>query len=321
MLTFIQQPKDFTPITQGVLFTIESDSVSDMFIEIFDTQNHSLIGSKVVKGRKSAVIDIAPYVAALITPTTSQSTTCSIDQAPAKMFHIEVSTADSFIESRIVTLSDNSEYPQQTVHTTMPLERTISLGECDDIRLYTDKQCTIAAQIVASPGQVISLESVSQSGAANIHLATDSFSSNTEMIYIDIYCNDTLEKTLRYKVVPKFKNAVRIAWRSPIGSIERFTFPILKRKSYTVDKSIARNSNSESQIISCHGATLLIVQSGSVKQSLAEALAQAILATNVWIETDTLSKAVVTDNEVTTHAFKSLASITLTLKCNEKEIV
>ena len=145
MLYYKQQPKDFTPLESGVVFTVGSTEECDITVEIVDYYTDSVVATKIFRGVESADIDIAPYVMDVARVTPSLDTVCQLDDVPVAAYYI-VASSDVWREpSDRVNLSFNRrEVVQNELYTIMPHQRTISYGECDDICFVSPLDSTVS---------------------------------------------------------------------------------------------------------------------------------------------------------------------------------
>lgn len=321
MVEIITKPENFTPIREGVVFVVNSDEEVDFDIGIVESQSGVVVGRKVVYGSTEAVVDIAPYVANMSKRILPERGKCALKNAPVAEYHITVDTAYDSIVSEKVVVSNNLEVPKRGINSLLPQQREIGYGEEDDLRVYVQADKDVEVQIISDRGEFLSYEMHSESGAVEIHLATKVFKSITKQIVVDIFSDNNLSYSALYKVVPRYKGAVRLMWLSPAGNIEHYTFPIKRSQSTVVEKRRV-SSSLNGEVVSTISAKRLSICSNNEKEVVREALTTVVTATKVWIEeSDRSVEATVVESEMVTSQFGKTGHIAITLEYDGKEVV
>lgn len=321
MLEFTTIPKNFTPISEGVVFTVESDEQTDFTIGIVESQSGVVVGRKCVYGTTTAVVDIAPYVENMSKWVLPERGKCTLRNAPMAGYHITVDTESDSIVSQTVILSNNLETPKSGINSLLPVQREIGYGEEDDLRVYVPPQSTVLVQMISDRGEYLSYEMYSESGAIEIHVATSEFESITKRLVVDVFYNSQLTQSAMYNFVPRYKGAVRLMWLSPGGNIEHYTFPVKRSQSTVVEKRRV-SSSLYGEVVSTISAKRLSICSNNETEVVRKALTTVVTATKVWIEEPTESvEATVIESEIVTSQFGKIGHIALTLEYDGKEVV
>ena len=104
----------------------------------------------------------------------------------------------------------------------MPLVRLIPEDACDELTLLTDGPCIVT--VTAEAGDTATAESyrVSEAGLHLFRLDMRDF-PGAERVTVD-------------SVTPAVQGQVRLAWRSSAGSVEHYTFPIVRTTTVRTER-------------------------------------------------------------------------------------
>lgn len=295
-MKIVKLSENFTPLHRGIFYELntESESPSDLTVEIVETNNDEVIATQQLRGVINSVINIAPYIARFeqIMPTVSEC--CSIVEAESATYHIRVAE----LCSEPITIGANrEEIVVPSVPTATPLSRRIAYGECDELPIVVGAGEIISLSISANNGETLSLEHSSICGVTKLHIATHDFNSDISSLTINITRNGVPFAEVFYTITPPASKGVRLAWISESGYIERYTFPVVHKASRKVEKQCLRVADG---VLSTNILTqsLLSVTSRYEPRKTIEALAQIISSPKVWIERNGKFKEVDVQNLV-----------------------
>ncbi len=273
---------DFTPLHQGLFFGIdtESDTPSDLVVEIIDATTNEILASQQLRGVVTAEVNVAPY----ITPFTEYAPTSygvsGFREAPTRACAIRVGEE----LSNILLVSTNKK-PQvlPAMVTSMPKMRSISREESDELLFLVEREDNIVARIKTDTDDCVDLDYTTVSGAVVLSISPDDLDSNSHSIDVEILRNGEHLISLNYTLLPKHKGSYRLAWISEEGSIERYTFPIVAKRMCKSNKleigvgenrrTVRSSSESEVALISRYEPCATI-----------ESLARIVSSARVWIE-------------------------------------
>lgn len=313
MLYISKTSNDFTPIFQGLLFTIQSDEATDITVDIFNATSNTVIGTKSLSNITEAVIDIAPYINRSLDSTKPLTGASRLEECHAESYYITVSDAINLEISDTLIVCNNLEQTSHGVHTSLSLSRNISYKEEDDLRIYAPPQTTITAEITSDAGDSLSLELFSTLGVAQLHINTADFSPSTKELTVKIYFNDSLFQSVSYNLIPRYKGAQRVVWVSDKGTIERYTFPVVKSKELKVVRHTTTNSLGQLQTIRLRKSKIYTLVSEGLTDATLEGLAAIIAAPKVWFEEDgVFNEVTVGQSDIKYHNFGNISSLSIT---------
>ena len=257
--------KDFTPLDVGIIFGIdtESDTPNNLQVEIVESLSGEVVATQQLRQVCQAELNIAPYIERFAERTPSQRPYTTFTDAPTATHHIRIGDATSHSTTTSV---NRVQVATPALVSAMPHLRTIPQGGHDEVMILADEGALISANITTDKGEELSLDYTSPTGAVLLTLATADFALECRTIEVALSCDGSQIGQLRYNIAPNRKSAVRLAWISEQGTIERYTFPALTSATHKADE---------------HTVTL---QSHYEPRATIDALAQIVAAPKVWIE-------------------------------------
>lgn len=106
--------------------------------------------------------------------------------------------------------------------TTMPRERLVAPGECDELSFVHEGPLTVTVTATAADGTSAESHRTAGGGMHLFRLATADF-PGAERITVDAGpCG-----AVSYTVLPAAEGSVRLAWRTEAGGVEHYTFPVV----------------------------------------------------------------------------------------------
>lgn len=264
-MKLIQISENFTPLDDGVLFSVnaESEAPADIRLDIVDSVSGMVVATQQLREVRRAKVNIAPYIERFAERTPSHYPYTSFSEAPTAIHHIRV---DEICSYSVITSVNRVQVTTPTLLTAMPRQRCIAYGESDEVMIFAEEGALISATVTTDWGEELSLDYTSTSGAAIFTLASADFDTECRKIDVTIACNGTPLGSLRYNLAPRHKCALRLAWISERGTIERYTFP--------TPVSVTRKGDERTVTIQSHYEPRAVV----------EALAQIVASPKVWVE-------------------------------------
>lgn len=322
MVTIVKSPKDFTPISEGLVFEVQSDVKTDFMVDIIDARTEEVVGSKFISGVEGAVVDIAPYVEAQQFTLPKVGRGSLISDVPPSLYYIVVDTLEDRVVSESVRVSNNLvHYGQDALQTIMPQSRVIGYGERDELRIVVPTGSSVWVDMTTDIGEVITLDMDCCGGVAQLQIDTTDFNWLTKSITVRIEVDGQLLAAVGYSIVPRYSGAVRVGWIGPFGGAEYYTFPITVSKSVVCERTKLYMHRVEGDIVSNKSFERLSLRSQALTESMAEALATILTAPKVWIDGDEVVEAQLTDNQVVTKSFGEAAVVEIVLNYGGKEVV
>jgi hypothetical protein len=164
----------------------------------------------------------------------------------------------------------------------MPLRRTISDGESDEVLIFAPLGGIVQIHIKSADRDLLSLSHKSTFGVARLTLVASDFYQE-ENIEVSIFVGVVEVGKINYSMVAPSRGEIRLAWESDKGAIERYTFPFARKVRRVVERErIERESLPQSVGVAttCH----LHLASRYERASTIEALQQIASSPRVWID-------------------------------------
>ena len=274
---------NFSPLCRGILFGIETESVEPQSfeVEIIDAMTEEVIATQQLNKVLNVEINIAPYISTFGEYAPTHTSHSALYEAPTAAYRIRIGNVES--EDVVVSINAVSCEVLPAIITSQPLLRRISYGECDELLIMAEYGDVVEATISADNGEMLTLESHITTAPLRLCISTEDFGKDIQTMDIRLTCNGEEFGQLHYDVVVARKGAVRLAWLSESGAIERYTFPISHTSKREVEKSYIRTCNGP-QAISGKTAVELSVASRYEPSATVEALAEIVSSPKVWIE-------------------------------------
>lgn len=311
---------NFTPIYEGIFFEIdtESDTPSEVVVEIIDAKSYEVIATQLLRGVISARVNIAPYLNRFgnYAPSTLRQT--SIAEAPSATYKIRVND----IESEDITVSVNRCRITATpaIVTSFPFSRRVSYGERDELLIVVDKGQTIYAEVASDTGETLHLEYLSPSGIAILTLSPEDFESEIGSLELTLYCDGEGFGTVHYSVKSQRRGATRLVWLSDCGTIERYTFPASQKRSYSAEKRTILTTEGVCSVQGHHKETISLASRFEPSATIA-AMAQIASAPKVWLEQNGATELVeVATSDIGYNIFGEPSQIVLNICRWQKEV-
>ena len=323
MITFTQQPKDFTPVNSGIIYTIESDEVVDFDIGILNFDTGKEVGRKHIYNSSRAVVDIAPYVANMAQEIAPKSGQTELVKAPVVKYILTVDTSNLDSEvSDTVAVSNNITTPVIGINSIFPTsqKRQLSIGDYDELRIVAQPKSILSVEITSDRGEQLSFEQYSNSGVAILNLSSADFNESTKSLTVRICHDEHLLQSIFYEVVPRRKGSMRLAWLTPTGVLERYTFPITESRAVVAtDRELFVGNGG--QYTSCNCVNRATLKSDIHTTATIEALSTLVTAPKVWIENEgDYHEAFISDSHATTSKFGKVTTLVVTVEYNRKEV-
>jgi hypothetical protein len=308
MLTITKQPTLNAAGGGEAEYRIETDRKETLNVKVTDAETNALLGTKRYAEVTEATVDAAPIVNRHLHFAPETGPTGFL---PAKdrrhEVKVKVETADATATSgTCVYHAGEKALTASGLLTTMPLQRLIAPGECDEVTMLTIDTPWMTVR-AAGPGgtkernystrntvvQVFRLNTADFPGAERITLTTGE------------------GQTVEYTVIASPKGARRIAWRSRAGSLEHYTFPTEAVSVAETKKTRVRNAQGTGTLTEERRRRTLLRSAYETREVL-EALAEIIAAPQVWLaEADGYVPVEVLTNEATVHRHGTMSLLEL----------
>lgn len=282
MISFTQIPADGAPLADPVVYVIGNDEAGTVLVRISRQSDGELLGAKRISGETSVAVDAAPCLRRAVRFIPAEGPT-GVYGAEDRMVRIslrakeEESASGTILIAPVLTCyACRAAAKAPALLTSMPLSRILSPGECDELTLLTAEACPVT--VTAQTGAALQAESyaVPERGLRLFRIAADDF-PEAEVLTVDAgSCG-----TVVYTLVPPPHGAVRLAWRSSAGSIEHYTFPVVRTVRVAAEK--IRGCSADGYEISAPATERrLLLVSALERPEVLEALAELTATPEVW---------------------------------------
>ena len=278
-MTFTTLPEMFSSVFNNLSYSFSNVSEPELFLEIRSVRDGTTLGSKRFYNTSGGTLNIAPMIRKSIRFTPSTGMTGFYD-SESRAASVQLAARTTFSEVRTFIAAHNAVNPPHIL-TTMPSHRIIAYGESDEIT------CCIPAQHTVSVTSDITAQALTYSAVGGheltvFRLNTQSFLPTVSSISVRITTGSQLIGQIDYMVVPSSISGCRLAWRSSAGSIEHYTFPVIKSITQKIRKGQALTDENRYENFSIHSERTTTLSSAFEPVAVAEALAEIVASPQVW---------------------------------------
>lgn len=281
-MTFTSIPQNFTPLSHGLVFAFRTDGeiADSVEVEILDADLDEIIATQHLHSVSEGSVNIAPYLPRRFERVPSQLCCSSFVGMPTARYAVRVNgvTSDS-----VVVAANREEIHPRSLVTQYPLSRCLSYGDHDEVMVVVEQGDELSAEIWVDNELYSTIESVAVSPMMLFVLASEEFDAAISNIDVVISCGGERLGELHYRVTPRRDGAVRLAWMSRSGAIERYTFPVALSLSSNADMVRVRGEDIY-EIVSGSAEALLEVVSNYEPRAVITSLTEIISSTGVWME-------------------------------------
>ena len=278
-MQFTQIPQQYAPLGGELRYAVSREVAGNIDIRIAGAADGALLGAKRFAAVAEASFDAAPYLRRQLRfvpvmggtgfyPAEGRTVTAVVEAAGADGGAAVATTpARTFLPG-----AETPEGPR--LRTSMPLTRLIPEGAGDELTLLTDGACTVT---VTADTTTAESYRTADAGLHLFRLDTRDF-QGAERITVDAgVCG-----TVVYSVTPALQGAVRLAWRSNAGSVEHYTFPVVRTTTVRAGRQEAEGREGRVVVASDMEREMLLA-SAYESQTVLEALAELTTAPEVWM--------------------------------------
>ena len=285
-MNFTQIPPLYAPLGAEAVYVVEDSAADDLDIRISDTSGLTLYGTLRFAATSAARFDIAPFLRrALHFELVVRGTGFH----PATGRSVEAMVA----AGRVGTLPDGAmaTVPGRpflagkecatapALLTTFSLQRLIPEGASDELTLLAPDSGPVKATVTARSADSLSAQSyTSKSGGPVLFVLDTRDFPGAGTLSVGIEGIGTVE----YAVVPAAEQAVRLAWRSSAGSVEQYSFPVVRTASVQVEKLRAEAPEGTVPLLVGREVRRTLVSAYETEEVLM-ALAEVIESPEVWV--------------------------------------
>lgn len=300
-MKFTSIPTHFSPICEGLIFEFDTEvEAGDVVVEIFDTNTGTMIGEQRLLGVTSGRINIAPYLLHRTAATPTIHDYSTLEEAPTGRYAVRINGVSS---PEVVVSTNRTRVAKGTLLTTMPERRRMAYGDSDQIVLFTEAKRLIRLFAEADSGESLTLTYHTSSGAVLITLSTLDFDESVRSIRF--YIRDEQEEVaaLHYEVVVQEEGTKLLAWRSGVGSVERYRFAVGEAVTRRLER-VQHLTTHGPRTSRCSSEQTVKLVANYESRATTAALAEIVAAPKVWI----IDEGAASEAEVVTASTSTAAS-------------
>lgn len=313
----IKSPDNFSSFAESVEFTVTTDdsSLSSVVVTLVDAMTEQVISSRrlpLCEG--SATTDFAPLLRRIfaLQPVAGATGLAAEEECNA---HIKLKVGS--VVSPVITCVAAPHEGLARCITTMPVKRRIGIAECDSLLMFLPERATISLDAV-TPSGVDTQEFMweGDGGMVALRVRMSDFSSDTEQITARL--NGVV--VAEWQVEPSSEvQSVRLAWRTPHGSLEHYTFPAIDEQASMVERQSIRTEGGVVTTSIEHVAEMS-VSSRYEPLAMVAALSGILSSPQVWVVDDdgSYSNAEVESCRCTVHESFRPSKISLKIHIQDK---
>lgn len=273
-MQFTQIPPDYAPLGGPIVYAFSDTAPRTFDVSVIDYNIDDAVGAKRLAGISAGTLDIAPYLRHRLTFRPSTGPTGFVE-APDR-------TVLAALEIDGLRSPGRMFLPCETVArtpahlTSVPWNRLIARGECDEATLLTETPCTATVDASRNGETRTTTFTATRTGLLLFRLNTADFpDADVLTVWFDRFTR------IVYELTPPLQGGCRLAWRSSAGSIEQYTFPVVKEERVETEKEriTTESGTCSREIRTSHLLTLLSAYEPTM---MLQALAGILSSPQVW---------------------------------------
>lgn len=311
-MTFSSLPDNYAPVGKPLVCTLSGVTDARVDVRIVLSPN-ILLGTKRFVGQSAPTFDLAPYLrraaafSSLVTNTTG--ITAAADRQLMVHLEAESDSENCSSPSMIFRPAQFDEQPTALL-TTLPSERLLAPDETDELTFLAAQAQPLQLVVSYRDGsQEVQTHVVPSHTLALFRIAAADFPEANRLVVDAGGCG-----TISYTLLPAAEGACRLAWMSSRGSLEHYTFPVVQRIEYAVEKE--RGYGEQGYCVGqLEREERWVLQSAFECDELLDGLKEILSSDQVWLVRPTGYERVdVVTDRVETHRHGVLSSLTIAIR-------
>lgn len=268
-----QIPPNYASLRSPLIYTFSDAAARTFDVQIIDVGSDEVVGVKRLTGITQGSVDVAPFLRRnlFFFPKTGPTGFVS---AGGRTILGTIKIDNTRAQTRTFVSASEAVVPPALLTTSPPL-RMIGRGECEELTLCTSTPCVVRVTAYKGVESNQTVHTADYAGFALFRLNTADF-PNADVIRLDI---DDIGQI--YYHFTGLSTGRRLAWRSSVGSVEHYTFPIEKEEVEKVEKEemLTRQGPRPMTIRSERRTTLL---SAYEPEKMLKGLSEILTSPAVW---------------------------------------
>ncbi len=234
----IKSPDTLSSFAESVAYTITTDdnATTQITVSLIDDMSGEVIASRrLTLANGEATTDFAQLLRRRMTLQPIDGTTgLAAAEGCNAYVRLKVGEQTSPITTCVAAPHDN----MARCVTTMPLKREMARNECDTLLLLLPDMSNIT------------LEAHTPQGSTTEELRWDGDAGMVTLRVKAMECPEEVERIVarlegvvvaEWRITPPSGEGMRLAWRTPHGSMEHYTFPYIERRRCMVERQSIRS--------------------------------------------------------------------------------
>lgn len=268
-----QIPPNYASLRSPLIYTFSDAEARTFDVQIIDVGSDEVVGVKRLTGITQGSVDVAPFLRRNLFFFPKTGSTGFVSAGGRTVLGtIEIDNARA--QTRTFVSASEAVVPPALLTTSPPL-RTIGRGECEELTICTATPCVVHVTAYKGAESKQTLHTAPYAGFTLFWLNTADF-PNADVIRLDI--NDIGQ--INYYLTG-LSTGRRLAWRSSVGSVEHYTFPVEKEVVDKVEKKeVFTQQGPRPMTIRSERRTTLL--SAYEPEKMLKALSEILTSPAVW---------------------------------------
>lgn len=274
-MQFTQIPSDYSPLHTPLLYSFSDSTPRTFDLALLDLNMEETVGAKRYIDTQSGAFDAAPYLRRRVSFHPQRGSTGFVDAwdrtVPAAVEIDGIRTpARNFLPCKTAAAAP-------ALLTTVPWNRLIARGECEELTLLTDSPCTAAVDAFRNGETRTTSFTARHAGLILFRIDTADF-PDADVLTLRF---DRFSRIV-YEITTPTTEGRRLAWRTLAGSLEHYTFPVVKEELLETERSgfLAPDGTRPGDVRTSHRYTLLSAYEPS---RMLAALGEIPSSPQVWL--------------------------------------
>ena len=280
-MSFLTIPQNYAPgfVPQRYLYLNDS-AAGQLTAQLTDTRTGEEIASLALHNLWMPEIDVSAFLRRIAAPVPFETGATGLHLPEQRTLTLSMQIGADQAADRIY-LPATAATEEGEPLTALPNVRLIGAGETDEISFNCHSQASATLSVTTGSGRADKTYSETGTGVVLFHLNAAAF-SNASAFDLTVRIADRTTK-LHYEVMQSSPAGRRVAWLNEKGGIDRYTFPLVEQRDYTVERNRYRlvESGYVQSDVACEER--LSLGSAYEPAAVLEALARIPAAPAAWI--------------------------------------
>ena len=222
-MQFTQTPSDYAPLGGPLVYAFSDAAPRTFDLSVVDLNLEAPVGAKRFCDLSAGTFDAAPYLRRRVSFRPEPGATGFV--VPWDRTVPAVVEIDGIRTPARNFLPRDTAVAAPALLTTVPRQRLVVRGACEEFTLLTDTPATATVEAFRDGETVATGYTASRAGLVLFRLDTADF-PEADILTVQF---DRFSRVVCQIAAP-FGDGCRLAWRSSAGSLEHYTFPVVKEE-------------------------------------------------------------------------------------------